>query len=57
MLFRLCRLQQEPFINDEKNGVGILSLNLLVSAIATSYIELEENIRQAASYDRVGDGD
>ena len=42
MLFRLCRFQQEPFINDEKDGVGILSLNLLVSAIATSYIKLEE---------------
>lgn len=47
MLFRLCRFQQEPFINDEKDGVGILSLNLLVSAIATSYIKLEEHIRQA----------
>lgn len=29
MLFRFRRLQQEPFINDEQDGVGILGLNLL----------------------------
>lgn len=47
MLFRLRWLQQEPFINDEKDGVRILGLDLLVRAIRTRQIELQEHIRQA----------
>ena len=47
MLLCLCRLQQEPFINDEKNGVGVLCLNSLVGAICTCQIKLKKHIRQA----------
>lgn len=47
MLFRFRRLQQEPFINDEQDGVGILGLNLLVGAICTRQIKLQEHIGQA----------
>ena len=48
MLFRFRRLQQEPFINNEQDGVGILGLNLLVGAICTRQIKLQEHIGQGA---------
>lgn len=47
MLFRFRRLQQEPFINDEQDGGGILGLNLLVGAICTRQIKLQKHIGQA----------
>ena len=47
MLLCFCRLQEEPFVNDEENRVGILGLNLLVSAVGTGHIEFKEHIRQA----------
>ena len=45
MLFRFRWLQQEPFINDDRDG-GILGLNLLVGAICTRQIKLQEYIGQ-----------
>ena len=33
--------------NDEQDGVGILSLNLLVGAICTRQVKLQEHIGQA----------
>ena len=47
MLFCSRRLQQEPFINDEQDGVGILGLNLFVGAICTHQFKLQEHIGQA----------
>ena len=46
MLLCLRRFQQEPFIIDEENRVGVLGLNLLVSAICPCQVEFEEHIRQ-----------
>lgn len=43
MLLCLHRPQQEPFINDEQDGIGILGLNLLVGAISAGHVELKEH--------------
>ena len=47
MLFRFRWLQQEPFINNEQDGVGIFGLNLLVGAICTRQLKLQEHVGQA----------
>lgn len=47
MLFRFRRLQQKPFINDEQDRVGIFGLNLLVGAICTHRLKIQEHVGQA----------
>ena len=46
MLFCFRRFQQEPFINDEQDWISVLCLNLLVGAVCTRQIELQEHVRQ-----------
>ena len=42
MLFGFGWLQQEPFIDDQQNWIGILSLNFLVCAVITCHLQFKE---------------
>ena len=46
MLFGFIWFQQEPFINDQQDRVGIFPLDLLVCAIVTCHFQLQEQIRK-----------
>lgn len=46
MLLRLRRFQQKPFINDEKDRVGVLGQDFLIGAVSTGHVELKEHVRQ-----------
>ena len=44
MLFRFCRFEQEPFINDQQYGGGILSLYLLIGAVITCHFQIKKQV-------------
>ena len=46
MLFGFGRFQQEPFINDQQNRIGIFPLDFLVCAIVTCHLQFQEQIRK-----------
>jgi hypothetical protein len=47
VLLCLSRLQQQPFIQDQNDRIGILAQNLLVRPIGTCKIEFQEHVRKA----------
>ena len=46
MLFGFSWFQQEPFINDQQDRVGIFPLDFLVCAIVTCHLQFQEQIRK-----------
>ena len=46
MLLGFSWFQQEPFINDQQDRVGIFPLDFLVCAIVTCYLQFQEQIRK-----------
>ncbi len=46
MLFGFRGFQQEPFIDDQQDRVGIFPLDFLVCAIVTCHLQFQEQIRK-----------
>lgn len=47
MLFGFGRLQQEPFIDDQQNWIGIFPLDFLICAVIMCHLQIKEQIRES----------